>query len=309
MKLLISHLSNALLLLLFSCIASQAQTDQWTRFRGYQGQGIQKNGSAPVNWDSSDFRWNISLPGKGHASPIVWENKIFVTSADDKKDTGYLTAVNQGDGTILWQKEFELTDLTMHKDNSLAMPTPAVDESHIYFIWYSNDKTNLYALSHDGTPRWQTEFGGIEGRFGGGSSLMLTDNCVVFTREQEDGSSVNGSWVAVNKQTGAIAWELERETCPRNSFSTPILVKNDHQEGQLIWKERPAGTIYGSPICIDGNLYCVTKAGNVMVIRADSEYQLHGIHALGEGCFSTPVMCRSGMVFRTFSQLMVLGNN
>lgn len=415
MKLLIKYHSYALFFLLISCMVSPAKADQWTRFRGSQGQGIHENGSAPVTWDSSDYKWNITLPGKGNASPVVWENKIFVTSADDSTDTGYLMAIDEGDGTILWQKEFQVTDLNMNKDNSLAMPTPAVDESQIYIIWYSNEKTILYALAHDGTPRWQAEFGGIEARHGGGSSLMLTDNNVVFTREQEEDSSVASSWVAVNKQTGETSWVLERETCARNSFSTPILVENDQQEeqliftsmahgftgvdaktgkvlwerkeilthrvvaspiyadgmifgtrkgeglalkvdlntgqiadtahyslspslspyvptpiivgellflfvdngavacvrletGELMWKERPAGAIYGSPICVDGNLYCITKAGDVMVIRADSEYQLHGVHSLGEGSFSTPVMCRSGMVFRTFSRLMVLGN-
>jgi outer membrane protein assembly factor BamB len=79
--------------------------------------------------------------------------------------------------------------------------------------------------------------------------------------------------------------------------------------GELLWKERPAGDIFGSPVCIDGNLYCMTKAGKVLVIDASSTYQLIGIHELGEGSFSTPVMCRSGMVFRTFSKLMLIKND
>jgi outer membrane protein assembly factor BamB len=79
--------------------------------------------------------------------------------------------------------------------------------------------------------------------------------------------------------------------------------------GELLWKERPAGDIFGSPVCVDGNLYCMTKAGKVLVIDASPTYQLLGIHELGEGSFSTPVMCGSGMVFRTFSQLILIGNN
>ena len=78
--------------------------------------------------------------------------------------------------------------------------------------------------------------------------------------------------------------------------------------GELLWKERPAGPIYGSPICVDGNLYCVTKAGEVLVIKADESYELHGVHPLDDGSFSTPVMSVRGMVFRTFSKLMLLGN-
>jgi outer membrane protein assembly factor BamB len=78
--------------------------------------------------------------------------------------------------------------------------------------------------------------------------------------------------------------------------------------GKVLWKERPAGPIYGSPICVQGNLYCITKEGEVIVISAQSIYELLGIHDLGEESFATPVMCRSGMIFRTFSHLMLLRN-
>ena len=245
---------------------------------------------------------------------------------------------------------------------------------------------------------------------------MLTNKYVIFTREQEEGSSLKSSWVAVDKRTGTTVWELERESAEANSFSTPLLVKTGNREtqlifgsqahgltgvdpetghvlwerkellparvvaspiyseglivvgrkgetlviemdpdtdqaadsalyslpnnlspyvptpivvgellflfmdngtvacvhlatGELLWKERPAGDIFGSPVCVDGNLYCMTKAGKVLVIQASSTYQLSGMNELGEGSFSTPMMCGSGMVFRTFSQLILLGNN
>lgn len=400
---------------LFSA-ASDSETFQWTRFRGADGSGVDLYGSAPVSWDSTDFRWEIPLPGKGNASPVVWGNTIFVTSSDDEKDLGYAVALDERNGKMLWKKEFIVTDLSMHPDNNLAAPSPAVDESQVYFIWYSKGKTELTALAHDGTFQWEAAFDGIECRHGGGSSLMLTDKFVVFTREQENFSTLKSSWVAVDKRTGTTVWELERESVKANSFSTPALVNTVKQQpqliftsqahgitsvdpetgkvlwerkkmfttrvvaspifsdglivgchkgktvvfdmnpganqsadtaryvlprnispyvptpivvgdllflymdngtvacvilesGELLWKERPAGAIYGSPICVDGNLYCITKAGEVLVIRADSTYQLLGIHALGDGSFSTPVMSRSGMVFRTFTKLMLLGNS
>jgi outer membrane protein assembly factor BamB len=404
------------LFLLLNCSAQESGLHPWTRFRGTDGMGIDSNGSAPIDWDSSDFKWQTSLPGLGHSSPVVWERTIYVTSADDANHMGYVMAIDEQDGRILWQKEFDVADLTMHVDNNLASSSPAVDESQLYVIWYAKEKATLTALTHDGEILWQSEFDGIEARHGGGSSLVLTEKNVVFTREQEEGSSFKSSWVAVDKGSGKIAWELERETCTRNSFSTPILVKNDRQEAQLIftseahgftgvdpetgqvlwenkgllthrvvasplysngllvgcrkgegmvvgvdlnthkvadtalytlppnlspylptplvkgdllfifmdngtvacvrlasgeilWKERPAGPLYGSPVWVDGKLYCISKAGKVIVIQADSNYKLHGIHDLGEGSFSTPVMCESGMVFRTFSKLMLLGND
>ncbi len=363
------------LLLLISYSASETESFQWTRFRGSNGQGIDTDGSVPVAWDSSDFRWKITLPGTGNASPVVWGNKIFVTSADDEKDLGYLMAVDGRDGKILWQKEFTVTDISLHNNNKLDAATPAVDGTQVYTIWYSKEKTELIALDHYGNLQWQAAFGGIESRHGGGSSLMLTDKYVVFTREQEEGSSLKSSWVAVDKHTGKTAWELDRESAVANSFSTPILLKTENRAaqlifasqahglsgvdpetgqvlwerkemltarvvaspiyseglivtgrkgetlviemdpntdqaadsaryslppnlspyvptpiitgellflfmdngtvaclrlatGELLWKERPAGDIFGSPVCVDGNLYCMTKAGKVTCHRS-----------------------------------------
>ena len=416
MKLYSNYLIYCFFIFLIGCSASGSETFHWTRFRGSNGQGIDPNGNVPVTWDSSDFQWKFTLPGTGNASPVVWGNKIFVTSADDEKDLGYVMAVDEQDGKILWQKEFTVTDISLHNNNKLDAATPIVDGTNVYTIWYSKDKTELTALDHDGNLQWHAEFAGIESRHGGGSSLMLTDKYVVFTREQEEGSSLKSSWLAVDKRNGETVWELERESAEANSFCTPILIKTGNREaqlifasqahgitgvdpetgqvlwerkemltarvvaspiysegliivgrkgetlviemdpntgqaadsaryslppnlspyvptpivvgellflfmdngtvacvrlatGELLWKERPAGDIFGSPVCVDGNLYCMTKSGEVLVIKASSAYQLLGIQELGEGSFSTPVMCGSGMIFRTFSQLILLGNN
>lgn len=409
--------TNYLFLLSFVLFSFYLSSDNekfyWTRFRGSDGMGIDAGRSAPVTWKDGDYRWKINLPGKGNASPVVWGNTIFVTSADDDADKGYAFAVDGQDGKILWQKEFNVPDLTMHVDNTLATASPAVDESQVYFVWYSKEKTVLTALDHNGTSHWETTFGGTESRHGGGSSLTLTDKYVIFTREQEDISSLKSSWVAVDKSTGKTVWELERESVVANSFSTPLLIKTDSQAeqlifasqahgltgvnpengnvlwerkdffparviaspiysngliiacrkgealavgfnpatneaddtvryslptnispyvptpivfdnllflfmdsgtvacvklatGELLWKERPAGAIYGSPVCVAGNLYCITKDGEVIVLKAGPSYQLLGKQELGDGSFTTPVMSRSGMVFRTFSQLISL---
>jgi outer membrane protein assembly factor BamB len=404
------------LLSIFASISSAQDGNYWTRFRGVDGLGIDNKTGFLINGKESGLKWKIPLPGTGNSSPVVWGNTIFVSSAKDENDTGYLTAVDGKNGVVLWQKEFKVTDLIMHVDNKLATQSPAVDHSQVYIVWYSKEKTVLIALTHDGTIRWQSEFAGILSRHGGGSSPMLTDECVVFTREQEKGySSLSSSWLAVDKKTGKTVWEIERESPENNSFATPLLLKREDQPnqlvfasqshgltgvvpesgkilwerrnlfparvvaspfytddmfvvsqngktlvidmdstthqakdsarytlprnlstyvptpivvnkllftfmdngtvaciqlatGKLLWNARPAGAIYGSPICINGNLYCITKEGKVLIIKADSTYQLSGILELNDGSFSTPVMCRSGMVFRTFTQLMLAGN-
>ena len=167
MKILTYSLLYSCLLLLLGCSATGTDTCQWTQFRGSDGLGIDAVGTAPVTWGTTDYRWELVLPGKGNYSPVVWGNTIFITSADDENYTGYVLAVDERDGKILWEKEYNLTDLKMHENNKLAAATPAVDASKVYIIWYSKEKTNLTALAHDGTLQWQAEFEGIESRHGG----------------------------------------------------------------------------------------------------------------------------------------------
>ncbi len=398
------------------CLAQEMQEHAWTRFRGSDGLGVVTEGVVPVHWDSSAYAWEVSLPGVGHSSPVVWDSTIFVTSADAASQKGYVLAIDERDGTILWQKEQSLSDFTMHVDNNLASSTPAVDALQLYLVWYAKEKITMTAMAHDGEVRWQSEIDGIEARHGGGSSLVLTEKAVVFTREQEEGSSYKSSWVALDKSTGHTLWELERNSCTRNSFSTPLLVYNERQEacliytseahgftlldpetgrvlgenrnllthrvvaspiyseglvvgcrkgetmvlemdlnsyqvadsalyalppnlspyvptplisgellflfmdngsvacvrldsGELLWKKRPAGPLYGSPVCVNEKLYCISKAGEVIVIQAGPNYELHGIYDLGEGSFSSPAMCNSGMLFRSFSRLKLLSKN
>ena len=403
-------------LILAGFVSVKNKVFEWTTFRGTGGMGIDTQLKAPTVWDSTDYCWEIKLEGKGNASPVVWGDKIFITSSDDEQKIGFLFAIKASEGIILWKKQFRLTDLPLHPNNTMSSATPAVDEFRIYVIWYTKHETKLIALAHDGSIQWETKFDGIESRHGGGSSLMLAEDNVIFTREQEEGSSVQSSWVAVDRQSGETAWELDRETSASNSFSTPILIKGaDHEAqlvfssfahgftsvnpltgqinwerqgmlkhrvvgspiyanglllgcykgggavldvdfdakqisdtihyaiprsvapyvptpivvgdllflfmdggvvsclrfstGEVLWKERPSGALFGSPICVGGVLYCITKDGKVLVIQAKSSYQLVGIYDLGEGSFSTPAMCNEGLLFRTFSKLILVDNS
>ena len=109
-------------LMIGSAASPDKNTNQWTRFRGVDGQGIDTVNKAPTTWEESDYRWNIELPGTGHASPVVWDDRIFVSSSDDSIDKGYLMAIDEQNGELLWQKDFKVSELTMHKDNNLAAP-------------------------------------------------------------------------------------------------------------------------------------------------------------------------------------------
>ena len=122
-----------LLFIAANCHAQEAGTGAWTRFRGTDGMGMESRVDKQGNWDASQYQWDIALPGVGHSSPVVWGSTIFVTSADDGQDLGHVMAVDELEGKILWQKEFEVGDLTMHVDNNQASVTPAVDECDLVY--------------------------------------------------------------------------------------------------------------------------------------------------------------------------------
>ncbi len=105
------YLIFSLFLLLGGPSPADNGTMLWTRFRGSDGLGTDLNAIAPTSWEESDFLWKTALPGTGHSSPVVWENLIIVSSADDDNDMGFLMAIDEHDGEFLWKKEFRVSDL------------------------------------------------------------------------------------------------------------------------------------------------------------------------------------------------------
>ncbi|MBX3440228.1 MAG: PQQ-binding-like beta-propeller repeat protein, partial [Planctomycetaceae bacterium] len=63
--------------------ADRASGDEWTRFRGPDGTGISDLQGVPLEWTESDYEWVVELPGKGHSSPVIWGDSLFVASGDD----------------------------------------------------------------------------------------------------------------------------------------------------------------------------------------------------------------------------------
>jgi outer membrane protein assembly factor BamB len=410
------------LLVLVSVVlsVSVAQGNDWARFRGPNGQGISNAKTIPVKWTEKDYNWKVKLPGIGHSSPVIWDDKVFITSGNRKDGRGMLFALNVTDGNILWQKEYALTKYRMNSSNSYATSTPAVDADLVYVLWVTMNETILVALNHDGKEIWKSEFDGVNCQHGPGISPVVVDDIVVFTHEHEKSDKQGRSfWVAVDRKTGKTRWELERQTSPKTSYSTPCVYSsgNDkpllvftslahgmtgvdpgsgavvweaksafisrvisspviagellistcgdgsagkrmiairpgkgskstepeevykienskvtyvptsvakdgllfafHDRGQVsclrsatgeqLWSQKPAGPFYGSPVWVNGNLYCITRKGEVVVIKAAPAYELLAINPLGEESYATPAVAGGRMYLRTYSHLISIG--
>ncbi len=217
-------------------LASVAQGRQWSRFRGPNGQGISYAKTIPIKWTEKDYNWKVKLPGVGHSSPVIFSDKVFLTCGDQKTGRGMLLALSVSDGKVLWQKEYELTKYRMNSSNSYATATPAVDGEHVYVLWATTNETVLVALDHDGEEIWKSTFEGVRCQHGPGISPIVVNDIVVFTHEHEKSNKeARSAWIAVDCKSGKTRWELERQTSPKTSYSTPCVYSSGTDKPLLVF--------------------------------------------------------------------------
>jgi outer membrane protein assembly factor BamB len=231
------------LLMSYTLFTSTLQAQEWTRFRGPNGQGISDAKTIPVKWTPSDYNWKIELPGGGHSSPVLWGDKIFITSGDAKNGGVILLALSANNGSVLWQKQYTLNTYRLNKLNSYATSTPSVDADHVYVLWTTPEESILAALDHAGTEIWNRTFEGVKCQHGAGSSPIVYDDKVIFTHEHEITTSkdAKSAWIAVDRKTGQTRWTLERRTGPKTSYSTPCIYTRANEPAQLIFASNSHG--------------------------------------------------------------------
>lgn len=192
--------------------------DTWPRFRGHDGDGIGSGFRFPAPWSEKAIRWKIDLPGSGHSSPVVWKDRVFVTSCDAKTAKRILSCFAATDGHVLWQKEFESQVHPMNKDNSYASSTPAVNERAVFIYWTKPDEATVAALDHDGKELWRSSLGPFKSQHGGGTSPVCVGDRVVVGNDQDGESSLIG----LDVTTGKVSWKIDRKT-DKAAYSTPCV--------------------------------------------------------------------------------------
>ncbi|MHC4073313.1 MAG: PQQ-binding-like beta-propeller repeat protein [Planctomycetota bacterium] len=229
--------------------ASVSRGQEWTRFRGPNGQGISRAKTIPVKWTEDDYNWKVKLPGGGHSSPVLWGEKLFVTSGDRQTGKSVIFALNVSDGKVLWQKEYSLSKYRPNKLNSFASATPTVDADHVYVLFTSPEETILAALNHQGKEIWKRTFEGVLCQHGAGSSPIVHNDMIIFTHEHEDKSSPDARsvWFAVSRKTGETRWTLDRQTGPKTSYSTPCVYTPAGGKPQLIFNSHSHGMTSVNP--------------------------------------------------------------
>ena len=230
----------ASLLLLSWLSAGLAQ--EWPRFRGPNGSGISPSKTIPTAWTDKDFNWKLPLPAAGHSSPVLWGDKVFLTTGDDQTKQVSVFCVSAVTGQVLWQKSFPFTPHHKNNYNTFASASPAVDQHCVYVCWTSPAHHTLMALTHDGQTVWEKDLGSFASQHGGGASPIVYQDEVVLGNEQDGESFL----IAVDAATGKTRWQTPRKS-KETVYSTPCVYEPKDGPPALIFTSESHGVCAINP--------------------------------------------------------------
>ncbi len=212
------------ILLLFGISAYPAEPT-WPRWRGPDGNGQSAETNLPVKWTADSIVWKTPLPGSGQSSPVIWGDRIFLTSALDSGKTRVVLCVDRRKGKILWQKEaWKGTPEATHAQNGWASATCATDGERVVAFF---GKGGIHCYSVEGKPLWSRDLGSFPGPWGVAASPIIVGDVVI----QNCDAQGDGYLLALNKVDGTDAWKTPRTAPERGGWSTPVLIQaGDHQE-------------------------------------------------------------------------------
>ena len=404
-----------------------ADDEHWGRFRGSNGAGISRAKTIPVTWGQKDYNWTLALPGLGYGSPVVWGDRIYLTSGDEDSGERHLMCLNVSDGVTRWQRKYTAKPYRQHRDNAYAASTPAADAQGVVMSWATPGEVVLLALDPKGKELWRRDLGPYQGLHGGAVSPIIVGDLVVLPNDQmhpdkfpgyASGPPGKSFLMAVDRKTGRTRWKVERRSSlagysipclhrfdggeeliftgtshgitavdpasgtvnwelpdvfPDRCVGSPLsnsglilagfgyglrgtrfvavrpernrtrkgvqpvitydvtksvplvptaLAKDgrlylwsdagivtclDLASGKVFWRERVEGTFYGSPVWVDGTLYCMARNGDMVVLSASKTFELLARVSLGEPSCATPAVAGGVMYLRTNSHLFSLG--
>jgi len=285
------HSLRMLLIFLFGwslegrCLAGESA--HWPQWRGQDGEGISLEKDLPGEWTpDKNIQWKVSIAGRGHSSPVVWGNRIFVTTAvegeqlpkptavkhmidkeefkhpdwvgSDRRYTMKVLCLDGDSGKILWEAiPYEGTVFDhRHRKSSYASPTPVTDGENVY-VYFGSEGVDAY--SFNGDLIWKSNLGGIRTiGMGVGTSPVLFENLLIVQVDEDEGE--NSFLVALNKNDGHEVWRTPRKV--QVSWSTPLIV-NTEKRMELITSGSESIVSY-NPATGEEYWYCKGLASNAI---------------------------------------------
>ena len=273
-------------------ITSIQGKDSWPAFRGPDGNGVAADQQAPVDWSASEnIRWRMEMPGQGWSSPVVGDGKAYLTAAIPVENVEnelrlclLIVDVEKGElmQTIDVMRQSGERPARIHAKNSHASPTPILSGNRVY-VHFGYQGTAC--LTRDGQLLWQNRDLYFRPTHGNGGSPVLVDGRLVFTCDGDKNPRV----VALDAETGKLAWETPRPVSAKKTFSfcTPTVIQVDGRkqivapgsdcvlainpdDGKVIWDVRYEGySVVPKPVFHGGLVYISTSFDRPEILAID----------------------------------------
>ncbi|MEZ6127791.1 MAG: PQQ-binding-like beta-propeller repeat protein [Planctomycetaceae bacterium] len=320
------HLMTRTLCLMSTlCLSPTCSAENWPCWRGPRGDGTSTEIHLPTSWNSEtgeNITWKVAIPGTGHSSPIVWGDRIILSSCEEDQQRRILLCLDRTTGETVWQKTVAESILeTKHRLNSFASGTPATDGKTIYVTFLITDghevpapnvgtprpvtpgEILVAAYDFDGNMLWTTKPGVFTSVHGFCTSPVIFQNLLIVNGDHDGDSYV----VALDRQTGKTVWKTPRKHKTR-SYCTPIIrdvagktqmvmsgskriVSMDPATGESFWHvEGPTEQFVASMVFDGSKFYMVAgfPTDHVMAIRPDGTGDVTDSHVAWH---STEVKC------------------
>jgi len=281
-----------LVVLIFT--ASAFSSDQWPQFRGPQSTGVADEPDVPDTWSTTrNVVWKTEIPGSGWSSPVVWGDRIFLTSVistvspeapkkglyfggnreniptDEHRWMVY--AVDWKTGKIIWEREVHrgVPASSHHLKNTYASETPVTDGERVY-AYFGN--LGLFVFDMEGKPVWSQPWGPFRTRYGWGtaSSPVLYKDRVYVVNDNDDQSFL----AVLDKRTGKQIWRVARDEA--SNWSTPYIWENDRRTEIIT-----SGTRKVRAYDLDSKL--LWELGGMSSIVIPTPFSQHGLLFLASG--------------------------
>jgi outer membrane protein assembly factor BamB len=263
----------------------------WPQWRGPYATGVSRTANPPLEWsETKNIRWKVELPGRGSASPVVWNDRLFVLSAVPIGVEGaaaheprgglrprdryryVVLAIDRKTGKTVWERSVreELPHEMTHQDNGTYASSSAITDGQRVYAWFESQ--GMYVFDMDGKPLWQKDLGDkkMRNQFGEGSTPVLYRDRLFIVWDHQGQSFI----VALDAKTGDEIWRVNREEI--DTWATPLVVEHDGraqviapamrkvrsydaETGHIIW-EGPGLTMnpIPSPVASDGMVFLMS---------------------------------------------------
>ena len=207
----------------------------WPRWRGPSGQGYVAGTNYVDTWsDTTNVKWKVAVPGRGHSSPIAWKDHIFLTTARDDGARVSMLAYSRTSGKLLWESPVPAFGVEhVYQKNSHASATATTDGQRVYASFGTH---GLAAFDFGGKLLWHQKLGDLRNYHGSaGSPVLYKDRLFIY--QDHDGSGTLGSFVAAFKaSTGEVIWKKDRaETV---GWGTPIVIDAGDRDELIVSSQR-----------------------------------------------------------------------